>query len=345
MDAQPPRFLDQVRQCLRYKHYSLSTEKIYVYWMRFFIRWSGLRHPKEMGALEVEAFLTMLATERQVSPSTHRQALSAILFMYKEVLKVELPWLQEIGRPKNKQRLPVVLTALEIEQSFRHLDASNPMFALFAKLLYGTGMRIMEAARLRTKDIDFEHGAIVVRAGKGDKDRVVMLPVSLRSDLQVQLAHCKLIWQTDRDHQVAGVELPYALALCNAAIPPVATTYSAPFPGIDTSLRSFRLVHHFVFASMNYTFGVQTESTAFFCKLIIFLSSGTQDPQFVPHFKRVCKPASTSTGEPSSDSRAVLISVSATFKQLHTTLPRALKPCGALVLGMSNNRPNLATGS
>jgi integron integrase len=212
MDAQPPRFLDQVRQCLRYKHYSLSTEKIYVYWMRFFIRWSGLRHPKEMGALEVEAFLTMLATERQVSPSTHRQALSAILFMYKEVLKVELPWLQEIGRPKNKQRLPVVLTALEIEQSFRHLDASNPMFALFAKLLYGTGMRIMEAARLRTKDIDFEHGAIVVRAGKGDKDRVVMLPVSLRSDLQVQLAHCKLIWQTDRDHQVAGVELPYALA-------------------------------------------------------------------------------------------------------------------------------------
>lgn len=156
MNAQPPRLLDQVRQCLRYKHYSLSTEKIYVYWIRFFIRWSGLRDPKEMGALELESFLTMLTTERQVSPSTHRQALSAILFLYKEVLKLELPWLQGIGRPQSKQRLPVVLTALEIEQLFQQLDASNRVFGLFAKLLYGTGMRIMQAAHLRTKDIDFE---------------------------------------------------------------------------------------------------------------------------------------------------------------------------------------------
>lgn len=212
MNTPPPRLLDQVRQCLRYKHYSLATEKIYVYWMRFFIRWSGLRHPRDMGALEVEAFLTMLATERQVSPSTHRQALSAILFLYKEVLKIDLPWLKEIGRPQAKQRLPVVLTALEIEQVFNQLDSYNRVFGLFAKLLYGTGMRIMEAARLRIKDIDFDHGAIVIRAGKGDKDRVVMLPVSLRSDLQVQLGHCKLIWQSDQDQQLGGVDMPYALA-------------------------------------------------------------------------------------------------------------------------------------
>ena len=105
MEAKPSRLLDQVRESIRYKHYSLATEKIYVYWIRFFIRWSGLRHPKEMGAPEVEAFLSMLVAERHISPSTHRQALSALLYLYKEVLKIELPWLNEIGRPKEKRLL------------------------------------------------------------------------------------------------------------------------------------------------------------------------------------------------------------------------------------------------
>lgn len=212
MTLQTPRLLDQVRERLRYKHYSLSTEKTYVYWIRFFIRWSGLRHPKEMGAVEVEAFLTMLATERQVSPSTHRQALSAILYLYKEVLKIELPWMQEIGRPKEQQRLPVVLTALEVRQTLNLLDAVNPVFGLFAKLLYGTGMRIMEAACLRIKDVDFEHDAIIIRDGKGAKDRVVMLPHSLRVDLQVQLARSKVLWLSDRNEQISGVDMPFALA-------------------------------------------------------------------------------------------------------------------------------------
>ncbi len=207
-----PRLLTQVRERLRYKHYSLSTEKVYVYWIRFFIRWSGLRHPTEMGVMEVEAFLTMLATERKVSPSTHKQALSAILFLYKEVLQTELPWMQQIGRPKAQQRLPVVLTVLEVQRLLSLLDAMNPEFGLFAKLLYGTGMRIMEAARLRVKDVMFEHGAIVVREGKGAKDRIVMLPNIVRDDLQRQMTRSKLIWSEDRAAQLSGVELPFALA-------------------------------------------------------------------------------------------------------------------------------------
>ncbi len=148
MEAKQPRLLDQVRESIRYKHYSLATEKLYIYWIRFFIRWSGLRHPKDMGGPEVEAFLSMLVAERKVSPSTHRQALSAILYLYKEVLKIELPWLNDIGRPKEKKHLPVVLTKLEVQQTIQVLDSSNTTFGLFARLLYGTGMRIMEAARL-----------------------------------------------------------------------------------------------------------------------------------------------------------------------------------------------------
>jgi integron integrase len=206
-----PRLLDQVRERLRYKHYSLSTEKLYVYWIRFFIRWSGMRHPVEMGAPEVEAFLTMLATERHVSASTHKQALSAILFLYKEVLSVDLPWMQQIGRPKTQPRLPVVLTTSEIQAIFVFLDAHHPEFSLFAKLLYGTGMRIMEAARLRVKDVEFERGAIIIREAKGGKDRVVMLPSSLGESLQKQIAQSKLLWMSDVDAQQSGVEMPFAL--------------------------------------------------------------------------------------------------------------------------------------
>jgi integron integrase len=212
MTPNPPRLLDQLRESLRYKHYSLATEKLYVYWNRFFIRWSGIRHPKDMGAVEVEAFLTMLATERKVSPSTHRQALSAILYLYKEVMKVELPWLNEIGRPKERKRLPVVLTKLEVQQTLAILGAVDPIFGIFGRLLYGTGMRIMEAARLRTKDLDFENGAILIRDGKGAKDRVVMLPQSLITDLRLQLQRSQVLWNRDRENQLSGVDLPYALA-------------------------------------------------------------------------------------------------------------------------------------
>ena len=207
-----PRLLDQLRARLRYRHYALSTEKLYVYWARFFIRFHGLRHPRDMGAPEVEAFLAHLANERQVAPATHKQALAALLFLYKEVLALDLPWMSGLGRPRGQTRLPVVLTVPEVQQTLAILDAAQPLHGLFARVLYGTGMRIMEAARLRVKDLDFEHGAIVVREGKGSKDRVVMLPHVLREPLQAQLRRAHALWQADRDAGVPGVELPHALA-------------------------------------------------------------------------------------------------------------------------------------
>ena len=154
------RLLDQVRERIRYLHYSLSTEKVYLYWVRFFIRWHGrdgaMKHPRDMGARQVEAFLTMLAMERNVSASTHNQALSALLFLYREVLGIELPWLNDINRPTSTRRIPSVLTKDEVAGLLAVMDGET---ALLARLLYGTGMRLMEGMRLRIKDVDFDrHG-------------------------------------------------------------------------------------------------------------------------------------------------------------------------------------------
>lgn len=205
-----PRLLTQVRDRIRFHHYALSTEKAYVHWIRFFIRFHGLRHPETMGGAEVEAFLTHLATERNVSASTHRQALSAILFLYKDVLKIELPWMAQIGRPRAQQRLPEVLTVNEVMRTLSRLRGEH---ATLAKLLYGTGMRILEGMRLRTKDIDFDRGAIIVRETKGGKDRVVMLPRSLRDELKQQLRLSHAIWEADRAAKLPGVEMPHALSV------------------------------------------------------------------------------------------------------------------------------------
>jgi integron integrase len=208
-----PRLLDQLRQVLRYRHYSLKTEKAYLYWVRFFIRWNGrqgpLRHPREMGADEVRAFLTMLATERKASVSTHNQALSALLFLYREVLQVQLPWLNDIQRPTRPARIPSVLTHGEVAAVLGALDGE---VGLVARLLYGSGLRLNEGLRLRVKDVDFDRRAIVVREGKGGKDRVVMLPHSLAEPLRVQLKAAHALWNRDREHGVAGVEVPDALA-------------------------------------------------------------------------------------------------------------------------------------
>lgn len=145
---QSTRILDQLRERIRYMHYSLSTEQVYVYWVRFFIRWSGhggaMRHPRDMGASDVEAFLTSLATDRKVSASTHNQALSAILFLYREVLAIELPWLNDINRPTQKRRIPSVLTKEEVAGLLAQMAGEA---ALIARLLYGTGMRLMEGRR------------------------------------------------------------------------------------------------------------------------------------------------------------------------------------------------------
>jgi integron integrase len=205
-----PRLLTQVRERIRFHHFALSTEKVYVHWIRFFIRFHGLRHPETMGRMEVEAFLTHLASERNVAASTHRQALSALLFLYREVLNIELPWMMEIGRPKTPQRLPEVLTVSEV---LRTLSLMQGEHATLAKLLYGTGMRILEGMRLRTKDVDFERGAIIVREAKGGKDRVVMLPRSLRDELKQQLRLSHALWEADRAAKLPGVDLPHALAV------------------------------------------------------------------------------------------------------------------------------------
>lgn len=206
------RLLDQVRERIRYLHYSLQTEKAYLYWIKFLIRWHGrdgpMQHPREMGVTEVEAFLTMLATERRVSTSTHNQALSALLFLYREVLNIDLPWLNSVNRPAQKRRIPSVLTREEVSALLSFLDGQ---MLLLAQLLYGTGMRLMEGLRLRIKDVDFDRQVIIVREAKGGKDRVVMLPQSLAQALRSQLLQARAIWDADHRSQRGGVETPHAL--------------------------------------------------------------------------------------------------------------------------------------
>jgi integron integrase len=207
---QSTRLMDQVRERIRYLHYSLSTEKLYVYWVRFFIRWHGLRHPRDMGAAEVEAFLSMLATTRNVSASTHNQALSALLFLYRAVLTIDLPWLDNISRPSAPRRIPSVLTREEVAALLSALPPADTT-TLVARLLYGTGMRLMEGLRLRVKDLEFDRRVIIVRQGKGNKDRVVMLPRSLAVDLRAQVLAARAQWEHDRHSQRGGVEVPHAL--------------------------------------------------------------------------------------------------------------------------------------
>ena len=203
------RLVDQVRERVRYLHYSLRTEQAYVHWVRAYVRFHGCeRHPRELGAAEVEAFLTWLAVERKVAVATHQQALSALLFLYLKVLGMEVPWLQAIGRPQRKRRLPVVLTP---EQVARVLDLMQGEQRLLAQLLYGTGLRISEALQLRVKDLDFEYRTLIVRSGKGDKDRAVMLPAALVAPLREQLARARQLWSLDREAGAPGVQMPDAL--------------------------------------------------------------------------------------------------------------------------------------
>jgi integron integrase len=210
-----PRLLDAVRQQVRYLHYSLRTEEAYVHWVRAFVRFHKLRHPAELGQPEVESFLTWLATDRQVAPSTHQQALSALLFLYQKVLRQDLPWMADIGRPRTERRLPVVLSAPEVQRLLAQLDLLQERLqtphGLLSRLLYGTGMRLMEGLRLRVKDVDFDRRAIVVREGKGFKDRVVMLPATLEEPLRLQLAAAHALWSADRAAAEKGVYVPNAL--------------------------------------------------------------------------------------------------------------------------------------
>jgi len=205
----PPKLLDQMRAELRVSHYSIRTEHAYLDWVRRFILFHGKRHPKEMSANEVGAFLSHLAVDRSVSPSTQNQAKSAILFLYKRVLNIELAWLDEVVQAKRKTHLPVVLTPTEVR---RLLEEMSGVTGLVASLLYGTGMRLLEALRLRVKDVEFERREIVIRDGKGGKDRVTVLPENLILPLQAQMAKSKALYLQDVADGFANVWMPNALA-------------------------------------------------------------------------------------------------------------------------------------
>lgn len=204
-----PRLLDEVRRQVRVRHYCLRTEQAYVGWIRRFILANHKRHPRELGGREVEGFLTTLATQGQVAAGTQNQALSALLFLYRDVLKVDLPWMEHVVRAKRPARVPTVLSREEVARLLALLEGSA---WLMGSLLYGTGMRLLECLRLRIKDVDFARGEITVKNGKGGKDRRVPLPARLREPLQVAVERARLLHASDLAEGHGAVWLPHALA-------------------------------------------------------------------------------------------------------------------------------------
>ena len=209
LNARTPRLLDQLRATLRVRHLSLNTEEAYVDWARRFILFHGKRHPKDLGAAEVQAFLSHLAVERQVSASTQNQAKAALLFLYKRVLGVDLPWLDEVVQARERRRLPVVLSPGEVRTLLDQLDGT---MGLAAALLYGTGLRLLEGLRLRVKDLDFDRLEVTVRSGKGDRDRMTMLPERLVAPLRAHLVKVRTLHEKDLAKGFGEVFLPDALA-------------------------------------------------------------------------------------------------------------------------------------
>jgi integron integrase len=208
-DKETKRLVERVREEIRARHYSLRTEQAYWYWIRYFVRFHGKRHPAEMGAAEVTSFLSWLATERNVAAATQNQALSALLFLYKHVLGVALPWLDELVRAQRPVRLPTVLAEGEVR---RLLGAMRGSARIMAGLLYGARLRQIECLMLRVKDIDFAYRQIIVRDGKGARDRATMLPENLVQPLQAHLGKVRLLHQRDRSEGFGEVWLPHALA-------------------------------------------------------------------------------------------------------------------------------------
>ena len=209
LQKQKPRLLEATRQVLRRFHYSRRTEEAYILWIRKFIYWSGKRHPASLGAPEVSDFLSHLAVERNVAAATQNQALSALVFLYRRVLEKDLPWLDDMVRAKRPVRLPVVLAREEVARLLEQLQGTH---WLMASLLYGSGLRLMECLRLRVKDVDFAYRQILVRDGKGGKDRVSMLPEGSVQALQKQLGHAKRLHEFDLREGFGETHLPYALA-------------------------------------------------------------------------------------------------------------------------------------
>ena len=207
--SEEPRLLEQVSRRLRLKHYSLRTEKTYLYWIRRFIYATGKRHPRTMGGVEVEGFLTRLATEDGVAPSTQAQALSALLFLYQEVLAIKLPWMENVVRAKQKRYLPTVLSQGEIAQLLQHLSGRE---WLMASLMYGTGIRLMECLHLRVKDVDFGRNEITIRTPKGGRDRRTMVPARLKTALEVQRQEALIVHARDLEQGFGEAPMPYLLA-------------------------------------------------------------------------------------------------------------------------------------
>lgn len=241
MDGKP-RLLDQVREQIRLKHYSIRTERVYCEWIKRYVRFHNYRHPLEMGAAEVEAFLSHLAVRRDVSASTQDQAMAALLFLYKQVLKQDLPWLGEVVRAKKPARLPVVLSIAEVQQILSYLDGD---VGLVARLLYGGGLRVMEGVRLRVKDVDFSRGELVIRDGKGQKDRVTVLPSSLIEPLKQHLARGRAIHQHELAVGRGDVYLPDALSRKYPKAPwEWAWQYVFPAAGLSVDPRSGAVRRH-----------------------------------------------------------------------------------------------------
>lgn len=203
------KLLDRMRRVLRTGHYSLRTEEAYIHWVRRFIRFHGLRHPRELGKREVESFLTHLAVDRHVSPSTQNLALNGILFLYKNVLEMELPWVDDVVRAPRKGNMPVVLDRAEVRAVLAELPSPHDRIV---GLLYGSGLRISEALRLRVKDVDFRRREVIVRDGKGGKDRVSVLADASLPALKVQVEKSLALAELDRQRNRGGVHLPHALA-------------------------------------------------------------------------------------------------------------------------------------
>ena len=204
------RLLERVSEAIRVRQYSRATEKSYLDWVKRFILFHGKRHPAEMGKHEIEAFLTHLAVNRAVSPATQNQALQALLFLYKQVFEVELPWLDDVVRAKPKRRLPVVLSTMEVRALLSHMPAN---LKLPASLMYGSGLRVTECLRLRAGDLDFSRHTVRIHAGKGGKDRATVLPENLEDSLHEQISWLSILHQRDLEEGFGFAQLPQALQL------------------------------------------------------------------------------------------------------------------------------------
>ncbi|AMA08911.1 integron integrase [Picosynechococcus sp. PCC 73109] len=210
MTLSPPRkLLDVVREIIRLKHYSYRTEQSYLDWIRRYLRYHGGRHPREMGKAEIQAFLTHLAVERNVAASTQNQALSALLFLYRHVLEIEINGISEFARAKRPKRLPTVLTKPEVQAVMQHLTGVE---RLVVQLLYGSGLRLAEALNLRVKDVDFAQNQLIIRDTKGNEDRVTPLPHAVQANLNSHLEAVRRVHQQDLERGYGSVYLPYALA-------------------------------------------------------------------------------------------------------------------------------------